>query len=298
MNDVLVTGATGFAGSHLVDLLRESGVAAIGWRRQDVDLLDRRAVERAIAALRPTTVFHCAGAAHVGASWDEARKTMATNVLGTHHLLSGLRSAGLRARVLIPGSSYVYRQAEQALKESDPVGPASPYALSKLAQEMLGARGASDDGQDVFLTRSFNHIGARQDPSFAAPGFARQIALIEAGRMAPTIAVGNLDAARDFTDVCDTVRAYRDIVERGTPGRLYNVCSGRAYKIRDVLDRLIALSTAPVQVRVDPERYRPNDNPLLLGDPGLIRREVGWEPTIGLDQTLADLLNYWRKEIE
>ena len=163
---------------------------------------------------------------------------------------------------------------------------------------MLGARGTSDDGQDVFLTRSFNHIGARQDPSFAAPAFARQIALIEAGRMAPTIAVGNLDAARDITDVRDTVRAYRDIVERGTPGRLYNVCSGRAYKIRDVLDRLIALSTTPVQVRVDPERYRPNDNPLLLGDPSLIRREVGWEPTIGLDQTLADLLKYWRKELE
>jgi GDP-4-dehydro-6-deoxy-D-mannose reductase len=295
---VLVTGCAGFAGSHLVDLLTESGVAVTGWRRHDVDLLDARAVTEAAAALRPSAVFHCAGSAHVGRSWDDARETLATNVLGTHHLLKGLRLAGVSARVLVPGSSYVYRQSDRALRESDPIGPASPYALSKLAQEMLGARGITEDGQQVFLTRSFNHIGARQNPSFAASGFAEQVALIEAGRREPVIEVGNLDASRDFTDVRDTVRAYRDIVERGRPGVVYNVCSGKAYKIRDVLDRLIAQSRVSVQVRVNPARCRPNDTPLLLGDPSRLKHDVGWEPSIELDQTLRDLLDYWRKEVE
>jgi GDP-4-dehydro-6-deoxy-D-mannose reductase len=295
---VLVTGCAGFAGSHLIDLMIESGVAVTGWRRQDVDLLDARAVAEAAATLRPSAVFHCAGSAHVGQSWDDARETLATNVLGTHHLLNGLRLAGVSARVLVPGSSYVYRQSDRALSESDSIGPASPYALSKLAQEMLGTRGITDDGQQVFLTRSFNHIGARQDPSFAASGFAKQVALVEAGKMAPVIEVGNLDASRDFTDVRDTVRAYRDIVERGRPGVVYNVCSGKAYTIRDVLDRLIALSRVSVQVRVDPARYRPNDTPLLVGDPSRLKHDVGWEPSIELDQTLSDLLDYWRKEVE
>jgi GDP-4-dehydro-6-deoxy-D-mannose reductase len=294
---VLVTGAAGFAGSHLVDLLNKSGIAVTGWRRQDVDMLDAAAVSRAIAALQPSTVFHCAGAAHVGQSWGDAAQTLATNVLGTHNLLKALREAGLTARVLIPGSSYVYRQSDRALAEDDPIAPASPYALSKLAQEMLGLRGIAEDGQQVFLTRSFNHTGARQEASYAAPAFARQIALIEAGKIPPTIEVGNLDAARDLTDVRDTVRAYRDIVERGKPGTIYNVCAGKAYKIRDVLDRLIALSRVRVEVRVDAARYRPNDNPLLLGDPGRLKRDVGWEPTIPLERTLSDLLDYWRTEI-
>jgi GDP-4-dehydro-6-deoxy-D-mannose reductase len=312
LTDVLVTGANGFAGSHLLDLLAPSGAAITGWSRpghplpensahvrwQSVDVMDAGAVRRAIAELRPSTVFHCAGAAHVGRSWNETRQTLASNVLGTHHLLNALREAAVRARVLIPGSSLVYRQAARALTEDDPVGPSSPYGLSKLAQEMLGRRGIDEDRQEIFLTRSFNHTGARQNPSFAAPGFARQIALIEAGRTAPTIAVGNLDAARDLTDVRDTVRAYRDIVERGRPGAVYNVCSGKAYKIREVLDRLIALSRVSVQVRVDAARYRPNDTPLLLGNPALIESDVRWKPAIDLNKTLSDLLDYWRKEIE
>lgn len=311
MAAILVTGASGFAGSHLIDLLRQTETSVTGWRRpsgaspqqpgitwQEVDLLDAGAVSRAIAGLRPSIVYHLAGAAHVGQSWSEARETLATNVLGTHHLLAALGAAGLRASVLIPGSSYVYRQSDRALKESDPIGPANPYALSKLAQEMLGSRGIDEDGQQVFLTRSFNHIGSRQDPSFVAPAFARQIALIEAGRMSPVIEVGNLDARRDFTDVRDTVRAYRDIVSRGKPGVVYNVCSGTAHKVRDLLERLVTMSRVPVTVRVDPKRHRPNDNPILLGDPARLNADVGWRPSISLEQTLTDLLDYWRKEVE
>jgi GDP-4-dehydro-6-deoxy-D-mannose reductase len=298
VSDALVTGARGFAGSHMVELLKAAGVGVTGWGRQDVDLLNREGVTRAIAELRPRIVYHCAGAAHVGQSFSDVRDTLAANVMGTHHVLDGLRLAGLRARVLITGSSLVYRQSDRALNEEDAIGPATPYALSKLAQEMLGRRSVDEDGQQVFIARSFNHTGPRQDPSYAAPGFARQIALIEQGRARPEIRVGNLDASRDLHDVRDTVRAYRDIVERGEAGGIYNVCSGEAVKIRDLLDRLVAMSRVPVAVRVDPERYRPNDNPILLGDRGKIQREVGWTPAISLDQTLADLLDYWRKQVQ
>ena len=175
-------------------------------------------------------VYHCAGAAHVGQSFSNIADTLAANVLGTHHLLDALRLAGVSARVLITGSSLVYRQSDRALREDDPIGPATPYAVSKLAQEMLGQRGIRKIGQHVLLTRSFNHTGPRQDPSYAAPGFARQIALIEKGRTPPEIVVGNLEATRDLHDVRDTVRAYTTIVERGEPGRVYNVCSGQAFR--------------------------------------------------------------------
>jgi GDP-4-dehydro-6-deoxy-D-mannose reductase len=296
LTSVLVTGASGFAGSHLVDLLTSAGVPVVGWGRRDVDLVDGPAVARALADVRPATVFHCAGSAHVAQSWADPRETLATNVLGTHHLLDGLRKTGVSARVLIPGSSYVYRQSDHALSEDAEIGPASPYALGKLAQEMLGARSVAEDRQQVFITRSFNHIGPRQDPSFAASAFARQIALIEKGGIAPVIEVGNLDAMRDLTDVRDTVRAYQAIVERGRPGIPYNVCSGTAVRIGDLLNELVKLSRLPVEIRIDPARYRPNDIPLLLGNPARLKKDTGWEPAIPLAQTLADLLDYWRTE--
>lgn len=307
---VLVTGAAGFAGSHLVELLSQLGYSPTGWKRSDripagmpsiqwqtVDLLDPEIVVRSIAKLRPAVVFHCAGAPHVGRSWTAAGEFLATNVLATHNLLDALRLAKLRSRVLIPGSSMVYRQSDHAISEDDPVKPVSPYALSKLAQEMLGQRSIEEDGQTIMLTRSFNHIGPRQDPSFAASGFARQIALIEAGREAPVIEVGNLDARRDLTDVRDTVRAYVDLVEKGRPGVVYNVCSGQAHRIGDLLEKLVAQSRVPVEVRADPSRFRPNDLPLSLGNRERIERDLGWRPTISIDQTLADLLEYWRKTV-
>ena len=294
---VLVTGARGFAGRYLVELLSSAGEAVAGWGREDVDLLDRAAVERAIAALKPSVIYHCAGVSHVGDSFANARGTLAANVLGTHHLLDALRRARLRSKVLIPSSSLVYRQSQLPLTEDAPLMPASPYAVSKLAQELLGGRSSREDGQLIFIARSFNHTGPRQHHSFAAPTFARQIALIEQGRIAPEISVGNLETSRDLHDVRDTVRAYRAIIERGRPGEAYNVCSGSAFKIREVLDRLVALSRVPTTVRVDPDRYRKHDDPVLVGSPAKIAREIGWTPSIPLEKTLADLLDYWRQEV-
>jgi GDP-4-dehydro-6-deoxy-D-mannose reductase len=308
---ILVTGATGFAGSHLIELLWGSDAPLGGWHRPGsavrsdegrmrwwaVDLLDSDGVARAVAEFRPRIIFHCAGAAHVAQSWGEARETLETNVLGTHHLIKALRRAGLEAQVLIPGSALVYRQSARAISEDDPLGPSSPYALSKLAQEMLGVRAIAEDGQHVFLTRSFTHMGPRQEPSYAASGFARQIALVEAGRMPPVIEVGNLDASRDLTDVRDTVRAYAAIIERGRPGVIYNVCSGRAYRIGDVLERLLGMSHVPIELHVDASRLRPNDMPLSLGNPARVEREVGWRPEIDLDRSLTDLMEYWRTSV-
>jgi GDP-4-dehydro-6-deoxy-D-mannose reductase len=310
----LITGAAGFAGSHLLDLLAtdttQAGAGLVAWRRpharfdgvaptfsgrlrwEEVDILDRAAVRAAIARLRPSRVYHCAGAAHVGRAWDRVETTFATNVRGTHHLLDALTRAGIEARVFIPSSALVYAQAGRALTEDDSLTPSSPYGLSKLAQEMLARH--ADAGLTVTLARAFNHLGPRQDPLFAAAGFARRIADIERGLWEAEISVGNLDARRDLTDVRDTVRAYRLILERGAPGEVFNVCSGHAVPIRQVLEMLIARATVPVRIRVDPSRYRPNDTPLLLGDPARIRQRLGWSPRMTLDRTLDDLLEYWR----
>jgi GDP-4-dehydro-6-deoxy-D-mannose reductase len=309
-SEILVTGAAGFAGSHLLDLLAASGADIVAWHRPGgkpprdvprtrwdaVDLLDAAQVAGAIARLRPSAVYHCAGAAHVGRAWDSTEATFATNVRGTHHLLQALEREGVGARVLVPSSALVYATSEAALDENHPLAPASPYGLSKLAQEMLASR--TNGALAVTIARPFNHFGPRQDPYFAASGFARRIADIEQGRWAPEIAVGNLEARRDLTDVRDTVRAYRLILERGVPGRPYNVCSGRAIAIRELLDHLLARARVPITVKVDPARYRPNDTPVLLGDPSRLRSELGWMPAIPLEQTLDDLLAYWRERSE
>jgi GDP-4-dehydro-6-deoxy-D-mannose reductase len=302
----LVTGAAGFAGGHLLDLLAADTPDLVAWHRpggappravghtawEAIDLLDRGAVRTAIARLRPAVVYHCAGAAHVGRSWDRTESTLATNVRATHYLLDALSRVHAASRVLIPSSALVYATAERALTEDDALVPESPYGLSKLAQEQLGCR--PYDGLQVLIARAFNHFGPRQNPMFVASGFARRIADIERGRWAPEIAVGNLDARRDLTDVRDTVRAYRLIVERGAARRPYNVCSGRAIAIRDLLDLMIARARVPLSVKIDLARYRPNDVPLLLGDPHRLRDELGWAPHIPLEQTVDDLLEYWR----
>jgi len=310
---VLVTGATGFAGSHLLELVARLHTPVVAtsrrrpepsWRHRSphiewrhLDVLDRDAVRATIAEVRPAVVYHLAGAAAVGSSWRHVTRTYAINLMGTHHLLDALRQAGDEARVLIPGSAHVYRLSTSPIDEAGDVHPDSPYALSKLAQELRALQPGDRDAVQVLVTRSFNHVGPRQDPSFVGSSFARQIALIEAGRAEPDLHVGNLDAIRDFTDVRDTVRAYAMLIERGRPGTLYNVCSGHGRTVRELLDELVTLSTAQVRVTVDPSRLRPSDMSTLVGDFGRLRADTGWAPTIPFSQTMHDLLAYWRTTI-
>jgi len=305
----LVTGATGFAGGHLVDFLIQTEPAVAAWSNprgapiqtrvdavqwQAVDLLDRDAVAAAIALTRPSVVYHCAGSADVGGSWADPVRPLEINALGTHHLLDALRTNGLNSPVLVTGSATVYRPSIEPIREDAPLGPTSPYAFSKLAQEMVAAQAT---WCPVFLARSFNHAGPRQSNAYVTSSFAQQIAEIEAGQAAPTLQVGNLDARRDITDVRDTVRAYRQLVAGGRPGRPYNICTGTAYRIGDLLETLLGLARTPIRITVDPTRLRPSDNPVVVGDPRRIADEAGWRPTIPIEDTLEDLLDYWRLRI-
>ena len=306
---VLVTGASGFAGSHLLEHLA-GRYDLTGWTRSDpppsvaglarwtrVDMLDRERVRQKILALRPTAVYHCAGAAHVAHSWRDTALPLAGNVLTTHYLLDALRRAGSSCRVIIPGSATVYAASTSPLQEDSALSAASPYAVSKLAQEQLGRRALAEDGVDVILLRAFNHTGPRQNSAFAVAGMARQIAQIERGGVDPVIRVGNLDTHRDLTDVRDTVRAYALLMERGVSGTIYNVASGVARSMRAVLDALVARSRVPVEIALDLARLRPNDLPVLIGDSTRLRRATDWAPLISFDRMLDDLLEYWRTAV-
>jgi GDP-4-dehydro-6-deoxy-D-mannose reductase len=308
---VLVTGAAGFVGSHLLDLLGQDQETVIAWQRpgtqpinpgrarwMTVEMLDRDAVRRAVAEAQPGRVYHLAGSAHVADSWTHVRETFEGNVLATHHLLRGLAAEGLAPRVVIAGSATVYRPSESALTEDDEVLPASPYATSKLAQEMVARQAWQETGVPVLLARSFNHVGPRQTPAYVAPSIARQVALIEHGALEPSLRMGSLDPRRDVMDVRDTVRAYRAMIDAAEPGVTYNVCGGRAVRIGDLVQMFLDRARVPITVERDPSRMRPNDVPVLVGSHARLTARTGWAPQIALEQTVEDLLQWWRGEVE
>ncbi len=305
---ILVTGASGFAGSHLVQMLAGHEVHAwthasppplLGahaqWQR--VELMDRSAVLQAVRDIRPTVVYHCAGSPHVASSWRDTAAPLANNVMGTHHLFDALRTMTHTCRLLIPGSATVYASSSAPISEHHPVHPVSPYALSKFAQERLGLRATVEDGIEVVITRSFNHTGPRQTSAFVAPSMARQVALIERGEVEPVLRVGNLGAKRDFTDVRDVVGAYVALMAAGESGSIYNVASGVARSMRDLLDALLTRATVPIRIETDPSRMRPHDTPMLVGDASKLRATTGWAPRISFDRMIDDLLNYWRQTV-
>ena len=304
---ILITGAAGFAGSHVVEALGGSE-DVVGWthhapppqeiarlaRWQRVDLLNPSEVREAIARLKPSAVIHCAGAPNVAHSWRDTVTPLSANVLATHHLFDALSRTGTACRVVVTGSGTVYAASTAALTEESPIAPSNPYAVSKLVQEQLAFRAAREDGIDVIVTRSFNHTGPRQSAAVAAPNMARQIALIEAGLAEPVIRTGNLEAQRDITDVRDMARAYIALLRRGVSSTLYNVSSGTTRVMRSVLDALVARARVQVRVETDPALMRPSDTPIVLGDPTRLREATGWRPEVSFDQTLDDLLTYWR----
>lgn len=307
-SSVLVTGAAGFVGSHLLELLAEDNAEIVAWQRpgtepllqvpgvhwDTVEMHDRDDVLAAIKAANPSAVYHLAGIPHVGDSWKHTHETFAGNVLATHQLFEGLRRSGLSPRVLITSSATVYTPADRALREDDRVCPNNPYGTSKLAQEMVAARAWEDDGIPGLIARAFNHVGPRQSPGFLAPSVAKQIAEIELGHLEPVMKVGNLEPRRDIMDVRDTVRAYRAMMQSARPGVPYNVCSGHAIAVKDLIEQFVARAKTAIRIEQDPARFRPNDTPLILGDRTRLEADTGWSPQIPIDQTVDDLLGYWR----
>lgn len=315
MRRVLVTGVTGFAGSHLVDyLLTRSDCEIVGiqrWRSRteniehfadritllECDLRDATSTYDTVARVRPDWVFHLAAQSFVPTSWIAPTESLTTNVLAQVNLFEAVRRLQLPCRIQLACSSEEYglvHPDEIPIRETNPLRPLSPYAVSKVAQDMLGYQYWMSWKVDSVRTRGFNHEGPRRGPVFVASDFAKQIADIEKGRRPPVLSVGNLEAKRDFSDVRDMVRAYVLALEKCGPGEVYNICSGRAWSIRQVLDLLLGMTRTPIEVRQDPARLRPSDVPILLGDNSKFVAATGWQPTIPFEQTLRDMLEYWR----
>ncbi|MEK6709522.1 MAG: GDP-mannose 4,6-dehydratase [Nitrospinota bacterium] len=313
---VLITGITGFVGSHLAEhLLVLPGLEVFGMRRWrsrtehidhlsarlaivECDLRDQVSVTRAIQQVRPDKIFHLAAQSFVPTSWHAPEESLHTNILGTLHLFEAVRQAGLDPWIQVAGSSEEYglvRPEEVPIRETNPLRPLSPYGVSKVGADMLGYQYHQSFGMKIVRTRAFNHTGPRRGDVFVESNFAKQIVDIEKGRREPVIRVGNLEARRDYTDVRDTVRAYWLSLQKCESGEVYNICSGRSWAIREVLDLLLARSKVKVRVETDPSRMRPSDVQILEGDPTKFRQATGWTPEIPFEKTLDDILAYWRE---
>jgi len=316
MRRVLVTGVTGFAGSHLVDYMVERGDAEIWgiqrWRSRteniehlrgnmklvECDLRDAESTRDTIEQIKPDWIFHLAAQSFVPTSWKAPTESLTTNVLGQLHLFEACRRLGLKPRIQVACSSEEYgmvHEDELPIRETNPLRPLSPYAVSKVAQDMLAYQYFMSYGTDVVITRGFNHEGPRRGPVFVASDFAKQIADIERGLKTPVIHVGNLEARRDFTDVRDMVKAYWLALEKCQGGEVYNICSGKAWRIKDMLELLLGMTKVKIEVREDPARLRPSDVPVLLGDHSKFTDRTGWKPSIPFEQTLKDMLEFWRR---
>lgn len=315
---VLITGFTGFVGSHLADhLLERSDLQIFGlyrWRSRtenvahlldkiqliEGDIADASAMHRALEISRPDWIFHLAAQSFVPTSWTSPNETLDVNVRGQINLFEGCRQLGLEPRIQIACSSEEYglvHPDELPITEDNPLRPLSPYAVSKVSQDMLAFQYHQSYGIDCVRTRGFNHTGPRRGQVFVCSNFAHQVASIEAGLQDAVIRVGNLDARRDFTDVRDMVRGYAAALEHGAPGEVYNICRGQSFSIREVLEMLLEMSRLDVKVEEDPTRMRPSDVPVLEGSAQRFRDASGWEPRIEFEQTLRDILDYWRDRV-
>ncbi|MBI2863389.1 MAG: GDP-mannose 4,6-dehydratase [Chloroflexi bacterium] len=345
---VLITGVTGFAGSHLAEyLLGRGGVEVFGicrWRsrmdnladlqRQDRlnfvaeggniasvghlerflagrvspdklnvvegDMVDAFSMRRIVGAVKPQQIFHLAAQSYVPGSWNAPADTLNTNIIGQVNIFEAVREAGIEPHIQIAGSSEEYGLVmpdEVPIKETNPLRPLSPYAVSKVAQEMLAWQYFRSYGLKAVVTRGFNHTGPRRGQVFVTSSFARQIAEIEADMAPPVLYTGDLTSKRDWTDVRDTVRAYWLTLEQGIPGEVYNIGSGITREVGEMLEILLSMSTARIDVKQDPARMRPSDVQVLWSDSSKFRQQTGWEPEIPFEQTMKDLLDYWRRRV-
>lgn len=311
----LVTGVSGFVGSHMAEYLLDRGVEVVGTIRNrsrmehirhiesmihlvECELRDPFSVETLLTQEKPDLIFHLAAQSFVPTSWNSPVDTITNNVAGQLNIFEAVRRHDLDCKIQIACSSEEYGHVEPhetPITEDNPLRPLSPYAVSKAAQDYLGFQYFKSYGLHVLRTRTFNHTGPRRGEQFVTSNFAKQIAEIEKGLRAPVVHVGNLNAKRDFTDVRDVVRAYWLALEKGEPGECYNIASGSCVTIREMLNLLLSFSSVNIDIVTDPSRMRPSDVEILLGDNTKFSRQTGWKPEIPLERTLEDLLNYWRE---
>ncbi|UCD06684.1 MAG: GDP-mannose 4,6-dehydratase [candidate division WOR-3 bacterium] len=316
---ILITGISGFAGSHLADYFLAEGkheiFGTIKWRSKrdnilhledkvnlvECDITDAFAVKSVLEKSKPDFIFHLAAQSYVPFSWHVPKATLETNIMGELNVFECVRELKLDPLIHIAGSSEEYglvHPDEVPIKEDNPLRPLSPYAVSKVAQDFLGYQYFKSYGLKVVRTRAFNHTGPRRGEVFVTSNFARQLIEIERGHRKPVLHVGNLNAVRDFSDVRDVVRAYAFALEKGTPGEVYNIASGEGVKIGGLLDRLVALSKVNIKIEQDPDRMRPSDVELLVGSADKFKKVTGWKPEIPFDKTLTDLMDFWRSVIK
>lgn len=308
-----IIGAAGFVGGHLMDEMLRLGwtvgaskmpqetIAKDGVSVYDLDILNPAAISAVLSAFAPDYIVHLAAQSSVALSWKNPGLTIDVNIKGAVNVLEAVRALEKKPRVLLIGSGEQYGHIhldECPVSEQTPMRPGNIYAATKACQDMLGKIYADAYDLDVMMVRAFNHVGPAQNPMFVVASFCKQIAEIEAGLCQPVLQVGNLSAKRDFTDVRDVVRAYTMLLERGRSGEVYNVGSGKAIAISELLEKIVALSSAQITVQVDPARLRPVDIPIIEADISRLQRDTGWKPAVPLEHTLGDTLRYWRKAVQ
>lgn len=312
-----ITGINGFVGSYLAEFLLENNCRTGGMVRSldkienilhikdhlylaEADLSNIESLKKGISEFKPDIIFHLAGQSNVPLSWQKARETIETNVIGTLNLLYAVKNSGLNPRLVIISTGDLYKPifTEIPVDETFPVLPQNPYATSKYTMEFLVHQFGRYFGLDYIILRPFSHIGPRQVPNFVMSDFCIQIALIEKGVKFPVMKVGNLRVKRDYTDVRDVVRAYWLIAEKGRIGEVYNVASGKCYNLGDLLNRLIEFSSVSIRIEIDRTKFRSNDIPIKLGSAQKLHGVTGWKPEIPIEQTLKDVLEWWRKKAD
>lgn len=318
MPKILVTGATGFVGSHFCEfLLKEklgevhatkryrSPLAGLNsilnnqhFKLHETELRDFASVYKLLADIKPDYIFHFAAQGSVGVSWNYPITTIKDDAEMQLNIFEATQLLNLKPKIWIPGSAEEHgkiKPSDLPIKETLPFRPISPYAVGKVTQELLAYQYNASYGLPIYISRSFNQEGPRRPDAFVISSFAKQIAAIEKYNLTPVMKVGNLEAQRDFVDVRDSVKAYWLIVNKGEPVNPYNVASGKAHTIQKVLDLLLSFSTKQITVEQDPDRMRPSDIPVLIGDITKITQQTGWKPEISFDKTVKDTLDYWRQ---
>ena len=316
---ILITGASGFVGSHLVDYLAlnlnnilfgtsfsKNGSNNLSENKKkiellEVDLRNEEEVFDLVDKVKPDIIYHLAAFTSAADSFKSPRETVLNNIACQINIFEAMRKSGLlNSKTLVVASAEVYgsvRKEDMPMDEETPLNPTNPYAVSKLAQDFLGRQYFLSYGLKTVRVRPFNHVGPRQSPNFVVSGFAQKIVEVEKGKREPLLPVGNLEAKRDFTDVRDVVRAYSLLMEKGEFGEVYNIGSGVSYKISEILNKLLSFSNAKIKIESNQSLFRPIDDPELVCDASKLIKLTSWKPEIPIEQTLKDTLDYWRQII-